>query len=85
MIESGEDVDRELQDAVDTHDGRVPSFGTLAGSKSLSQEVWAVAVLKSQTGRPVHGPTPSILSIRIRVTYPGGGFSIGGNFTPGPM
>ena len=31
------------------------------------------------------GPTPSILSTRIRVTYPDGGFSIGGNFTPGPM
>jgi hypothetical protein len=38
-----------------------------------------------QNGRPVQGPTPSILSTRIRVTHPGGGPPIGGNFTPGPI
>ena len=31
-----------------------------------------------------HGPTPVILSTVMRTTEPGGGSSMGGNFTSGP-
>ena len=45
MIESGDNVDRELQNAVHTYDCRVPSSGTLAGPKPFGQKVWAVIVI----------------------------------------
>jgi hypothetical protein len=40
--------------------------------------------LQGQTARPVQGPTPLMRSTRMRVMYPAGGSSIGGNFTSGP-
>lgn len=41
-----------------------------------------VAVVEG--GQSVQGPTPPMRSAVMRITCPGGGSSMGGNFTPGP-
>ena len=63
--------------------GKIPAC-TLPGYRRLAGTLCGAA-LDYQTSRLVQGPTPSILSTRIRVTYPGGGLSIGGNLTPCPI
>jgi len=49
-----------------------------AGHERLSGDLGGLA------GHGTHGPTPPRRSTVMRVTYPGGGLSMGGNLTPGP-
>lgn len=74
----------------------VPSIAFPAGSPVWEVEAEAVPRWRSngdrlrprrallRTQRVTQGPTPPIRSTAMWVMYPGGGLSIGGNFTSGP-
>ena len=53
-------------------------------SEAVDEKTLRRAGRRARLGYAIQGPTPPMRSTEIRSTWPGGGLSIGGNFTSGP-
>lgn len=92
----GRTLTKALREAGFSYDSHKRLAGFEDAGRSRRSPAWARTTRPALTTRTsprstpatsryeAQGPTPATRSTLMRVTNPGGGFSIGGNFTSGP-